>query len=65
MGNPLAAVILVMGVIIETIVHGIGHGIGVLETALRATPTPLVAGVCVGLGVIAVVVLRDVVEDRR
>jgi hypothetical protein len=54
-----------MGVIIETIVHGIGHGIGVLETALRATPTPLVAGVCVGLGVIAVVVLRDVVEDRR
>ncbi len=63
--NPLAGTILVMGFIIETIARTIGHGIGVLETALRATPTPLVAGVCVGLAVVAAAVLRDVVEDWR
>ncbi len=63
--NPLAAVILVIGFIVETIARTIGYGIEVLETALRATPMPLVAGVCVGLGVVAAAVLRDVVEDRR
>ncbi len=61
--NPLALTIFVMGFIIETIARTIGCGIGVLEVALRAVPMPLVAGVCVGLGVVAVVVLRDVVED--
>ncbi len=63
--NPLAGTILVAGFIVETIVRTIGYGIGVLEVVVRATPAPLVAGVCVGLAVVAAAVLRDVVEDWR
>jgi len=63
--NPLAAVILVIGFIVETIARTIGHGIEVLGVALRAMPTSAVVGVCGVLAVVAAAVLRDVVEDRR